>query len=728
MPLLMRMVPLAGCVWVYSAALLATEHRWMDTRLSPDQRAAMVLQEMTLAEKLSLVSGYFAAPQTHYVPPAEALPLSAGYVPGVARLGIPPLWETDSGTGVATQRGGAPRERTALPSGLATAASWNPDLAERGGAMIGSEARSSGFNVLLAGGINLVREPRNGRNFEYAGEDPLLAGVMVGAQIRGIQSNHIVATLKHYAVNDQESGRNVLDSRLADAPLRMSDLLAFQIAIEQSDPGSVMCAYNRVNGVYACESDYLLRRVLKGDWAYRGWVMSDWGGVHSTVRAANHGLDQESASSFDKLPYFGAALKAALANGQVPAARLDNMVHRILRTLFSKGVVDAPVVIAPIDFAAHAAITEAVAEEAAVLLKNVRQVLPLSARTTSIAVVGSHADVGVLSGGGSAQVYPVGGIAVPDLGPKDFPGPMVYFPSSPLNSLRLHAPAANVQYAAGNDIRSAVELARHSEVAVVFVHQWTAESRDSSLRLPDNQDALVKAVAAANSHTVVVLETGGPVFMPWLAKVSAVLEVWYPGTRGAEAIGRLLFGEANPSGRLPISFPRQEQQLPRPRLDGDINHLDRPFAVDYREGAAVGYKWFDREHLQPLFPFGYGLSYTRFEYSGIIAKFDHGVLTVSFDIKNAGERAGKDVPQVYVGPLAGGWESPRRLVGWKKLELASGARQHVVLTIDQRLLGVYDGTAQRWTINPGEYKVEVGSSARHRIAGVMVHVAGAEAR
>jgi beta-glucosidase-like glycosyl hydrolase len=289
------------------------------------------------AGKLKYVLGHFGSDfgnKTKKHP--AALPFSAGYIEGVPRLGLPALFETDAGLGVATQATKTPRERTSLPSGLATTATWNRELAYQGGAMIGAEARASGFNVMLAGGVNLLREPRNGRNFEYAGEDPLLAGTMVAQQVRGIQSNNIIATMKHYAVNDQETGRFVLDARLDDASNRMSDLLAFQLLMEQADPGSVMCSYNRLNGVYACESDYLLNQVLKKDWGYKGYVMTDWGATHSTVEAANAGLDQQSGWEFDKSQYFGGALEEAVTNGHVPQARLDNMVFRVLRAMFAK--------------------------------------------------------------------------------------------------------------------------------------------------------------------------------------------------------------------------------------------------------------------------------------------------------------------------------------------------------------------------------------------------------
>src|SRR6185312_4437976 len=307
--------------WSVAHAVPDAHRPWMNATLDADRRAELVLAEMSRAEKQTLVFGYFAtdAPWKKYVAPPEARAGSAGYVPGIPRLGIPPQWETDAGIGVASQAAARDkRGRTALPSGLATAASWDPALARRAGAMIGSEARSSGFNVMLAGGIDLVREPRNGRNFEYGGEDPLLAGTMVGHIIAGIQSNHVISTIKHYALNDQETGRDRLNVTIDRDAARMSDLLAFQIGIEHGDPGSVMCAYNQVGGQHACENPFLLTQVLRRDWAWPGYVMSDWGATHSTVAAANAGLDQDSGWPFDDRPYFREALRDAVASGQVP--------------------------------------------------------------------------------------------------------------------------------------------------------------------------------------------------------------------------------------------------------------------------------------------------------------------------------------------------------------------------------------------------------------------------
>jgi beta-glucosidase len=686
---------------------------WMDRTLGADQRAALVLKEMTQEEKLSLVFGYFGNDFGKSKKHPAALPYSAGYIPGAPRLGIPDLFETDAGIGVASQYSETPRERTALPSGLATTASWNRQLAYDAGAMIGAEARASGFNIMLAGGANLMREPRNGRNFEYGGEDPLLAGTMVAAQVRGVESNHIISTVKHFAVNDQETGRTELDARIDNSAARMSDLLAMQFVIEQAHPGAVMCSYNRVNGSYACENNYLLNEVLKKDWAFPGFVMSDWGATHSTVAAANHGLDQQSGSEFDKSPYFAGALEEAVHTGQVPQARLDDMARRILRTMFDKGVVDYPV--APdgaIDFPAHALQSRKAAEEGIVLLKNDGGILPLNKNLKTIAVIGSHADAGVLSGGGSSQVYPVGGNAVKGLEPATWPGPVVYDPSSPLRAIQARAPGAQVLYDAGDDPVAAAALAAKADVVLVFAHQWIGEGNDAtSLALPDHQDALIAAIANANPHTVVVLENGGPVAMPWLVKTAAVLEAWYPGSGGGEAIGSLLFGEVNPSGHLPVSFPVSVDQLPRPTLDGDPANPKLQFAVNYHEGAAVGYKWYDLHGLKPLFPFGYGLSYTTFAYSALTAQQKGGQWQVQFTVTNTGSVPGKDVPQVYAAPLAGGWEAPRRLVGWDKVSLQPGESRTVSLTLEPRLLGMFDGVGKTWHIAGGKLKLSVAHDA-----------------
>ena len=682
----------------------------MNPRLSPDQRAGLVLNAMTQDEKFRLLRTEYG--DAHPRPPGALG--SAGYQPAITRLGLPAIQESDAGLGVAKPLDiGA----TALPSGLATAASFDPALAYEGGAMIGSEAHRRGFNVMLAGGADLVRDPRNGRNFEYAGEDPLLAGLIAGNAIAGIQSQHVVSTIKHYALNDLETARNTLSANIDRAAARASDLLAFEIAIETGHPGSVMCSYNRLNAVYACENDWLLDRVLKRDWRYKGFVMSDWGAVHSAAKSALAGLDQESAGeTFDKEVYFNKPLRAAVTSGEVPQSRIDDMARRILRSLFAAGVIDHPAQPASIDFNADRKVAQRVEEAGAVLLRNRNSLLPLSA-AQSVAVIGGHADIGVLAGGGSSAVQSPQGNAVPGVAPTSWPGPRIYQPSAPLAAIERRA-HGEVDFADGKDIAAAAQLAAHSDVAVVFVEQWAGESFDlPTLALPGNQDALVEAVAKANPHTIVVLETNGPVAMPWLDHVGAVLEAWYPGAAGGEAIARLLYGEVAPGGRLPVSWPRDESQLSRPQIPGaglaaiGLPPQGKPAQdVDYNiEGADVGYRWYQRKHLEPLFPFGYGLTYTHFEYSGFKPRVEQGRVTASFTVTNRSAREGIDVPQLYVTlPGSGG---VRRLVGWCRISLKPDRSAHLTVTADPRLLVNFDSRSQQWQRPAGLYLLQLGHSA-----------------
>ena len=707
-------------------AWAGTARPWLNPKLSPDARAVLAVRAMTEREKLRLVFGDFGSvmPGAAYRPPRAVRMGSAGYVPGVPRLGIPPQWESDAGLGVATQRASSDvfRQRTSLPSGLATAASWNPRLAERGGAMIGAEARASGFNVLLGPGADLVREVRGGRDFEYVSEDPLLTGVIAGAEIRGIQSQHVIAVLKHFAMNDQETGRTVYDAQIGRAAARESDLLGFELAIERGHPGALMCAYNRTRGHYNCQNRWLLRHVLDRDWGFRGYVMSDWGATHSTVRSALAGLDQDSASSvFDQHPYYGAALAQAVKDGRVPQRVLDQMDVRILRSMFAVGVVDHPIRRqAHIDFAADQAVAEADEEQGIVLLKNAAGVLPLASTVRRIAVIGGYADRGVIDGGGSSTVFPVGGSAVRGLGPKGFPGPEVYLPSAPLGAMMGEAPQARFRYASGRNLAHAQQVAKWANRVVVFVTQWAAESIDVPLNLR-NQNRLVAAVARANPHTVVVIESGGPVLMPWLGQVAGVLETWFPGTGGGTSIARVLFGAVDPSGHLPVSFPASVAELAFPHLPGAGLAPGTAFSVDYRrQGAAVGYRWYQLKHRQPLFPFGFGLSYTRFAYQGLQAALEHGRLIVHFTVRNVGHRVGAAVPQVYVAPANG--SVPRRLAGWRKVRLAPGASRTLTVSVDPRLLALFDTKQQRWVRTAGTYQLWLGDSAEHLVQTVRIRL------
>ncbi len=695
-------------------------------RSSPVERAARLVAAMTLDEKISLLHTRFGTPTGGKPAPPDAL-MSAGVAPGVPRLGIPPLEETDAGLGIADPAN-VHFDPTAMPSGPALGASFDPDLAEEVGAAIGAEARARGLGVVLGGGANLIREPRGGRNFEYVSEDPLLSGVIAGADIRGVQGAKVVCTLKHFAFNDQENGRVMYSAKLAEAPARESDLLAFEIALETGRPGAVMTSYNRVDGTWASQNAHLLTDILKGDWRFPGWVLSDWGGVHSTVEAALAGLDQESGQENDREVYFGAPLAAAVRDGRVPLARIDDMLRRQLAARITAGLLeDPPSQGAITDREVHAALAQRAASEGIVLLKNDSGLLPLTSGLKRILLIGRMADKGVLSGGGSSQVVPDDAVRA-DGEPKRmfFGQPKLYDPSSPLDALREGLPSTAVDFVDGSDVDAAVRAARDADVVVLVAEQWSNESLDhGTLALPHGQDALIAAVVSANPRTVVVLQTGGAVTMPWLAAVPAVLEAWYPGERGGRALADVLTGRVDPSGRLPLTFPMSESQLPRPTLpdhETTANNAEEPpkgpwFDVNYDiEGADVGYRWFLRERRTPLFAFGHGLSYTRFAHEKLAAAIGPDSLALTFDIRNIGARAGHDVAQLYLE--ADGMT--RRLIGWKRVDLSAGESRRVSVSADPRLLAHYDNGTHGWHIAAGHYRVSLRPDASAEGPGLEV--------
>jgi beta-glucosidase len=709
---------------------------WSDKSLSPDQRAELVIKEMTLDEKIQLLHGpgwqVFMGPRPESGPFTRALMLFE-FIPGIPRLGIPDLQMTDSNQGVSGV-GGTGRYATAFPSGEAMASGWDPALSYEIGTQIGHEMRAMGFNMSLGSGINLIREPRDGRTFEYKGEDPLLAGTLAGSELKAEKALHLITDLKHYAVNDQDAGRIVVNSIISKRAMRESDLLAFEIALKDAGVGAFMCSYNKINGTYACENPYTLG-VLKKDWGFKGFVVSDWGGTQSTVNAAMAGLDVEMPGNDS----FGEPLKKAVKAGEVPMDRLNDMVHRVLRTEFDSGIVDDPPLPDSPDVMQGFRIAQKTEERGAVLLKNEGNVLPLSTGIKSIAVIGGHADVGVMSGGGSSQVSPAGGNPVPPppaLMANPFTSFMlveVYHRSAPLKGIEEKAPHAEVQFDAGTDPAAAAALAKKSQVAIVFATQHASEGMDlENLSLPDNQDALIEAVAAANPHTIVVVESGGAVLMPWIDKVAGVVEAWYPGIRGSQAIANLLFGDVNPSGKLPLTFPKSEADLPHPmHLAPPKPDADHPvpklagapgiigmamgigpfFDVNYDEGLKVGYKWYDAEKKPVLFPFGFGMSYTSFGYSGLSVTPGEST-TVSFTLKNTGKRAGMDTAEVYASLPDAAGEPPNRLVGWTKVELAPGESKQVSVAVSREMLSVFDEASDAWKLTPGEYVIRVGGSSR----------------
>ena len=678
----------------------------------------MVVKAMTLDEKITLVHGIGWGPLRAGDPVPADNNGGAGQVLGIPRLGIPSIQQADSAVGV---RMAAPESRyaTLLPSVLGAASSWDPDAAFLYGDVIGRELRAQGYNQSIGGGTNVARDPRNGRLFEYPGEDPVLAGTTVGNLIRGVQSNNIMGDIKHYAFNNQETGRTVVDVKLDRAAAHESDLLAFEIGIRIGHPASVMCSYNKFEGDWTCQTPWLLTHVLKDQWKFPGFVVSDWEATHSTVKAANAGLDMQMPGE----EHFGAPLKKAVQGGEVKQERLDDMCQRILRSLFATGAYDHPSmprhVVDPFKGKEDA---QHIAEESIVLLKNDKGLLPLAPSVKSIAVIGAHADKGVMSGGGSAQVDAPGGDPVhPGEGTQW--GHEVYFPSAPLKYIRQHAPGAKVDFNEGTDPATAAAFAKGYDVAIVFADQYMSEGSDSpTLALPHGQDELIAAVARANPRTAVVLVTGNPVSMPWVASTPAVMEAWYPGIAGGEAIADLLFGTVDPSGKLPITFARTEEDLPHPDIFGlprtaaaKNEHWteqirEKSFPADYTEGARFGYKWFDSEHKEPLFAFGHGLSYTSYAYSGL--KVDAAAKTATVTVKNTGKRAGTEIVELYAQLPSASGEQFRRLVAWQRVPLAAGEAKPVTLTMEPLALQVWDKDADAWKLLPGEYTVSAGGSSR----------------
>ena len=684
------------------------------------RRADTLVSRMTLDEKLQFIHSQYAM---------SAVPGGgAGYIQGVPRLGIPDLNMVDSATG----SGSTSQASTTFPATIALAASWDRRLSSDFGKQVAIQLRAQGFGMGLGGGTNLAREPRGGRLFEYLGEDPLLAGEMLAERTDGTQRQKVIATIKHYAGNEQEHNRGGGNSQIDERTLRELYLLPFEIAARRAQPGSVMCSYNRLNGDYACENAHLLNDVLKNEWRFEGQVQSDWGATHSTAKAINAGLDEEEdvGSTVYLTPD---AVRQAIANGSVSTARLDDMVRRKLYVMIRTGVMDDPPKGgAAIDFAGANAFVQAVAEQSMVLLKNDNNQLPLSAASLSrIAVIGGHADAAVLTGGGSGNTRdPVtgafagcGGLTFgTSTGCSWWTNPWLKLNTPIVAAIRALAPSAQVSFAGNSDqqtpfraytqqeIDQAAALAARSDVAIVVVAQPAGEDfgdlQSLSLANPSNQDALVDAVAHANPRTIVVVESGNPVLMPWKHRVAAIVEAWYPGEGGGNAIANVLFGRVNPSGKLPVTFPVRDQDTPTWGQSGAFE----PDPV-YAERLNMGCRWYDAKNITPMFEFGYGLSYTHFSYSGLSVKHrPDGAIDVSFTVRNDGRMAGAEVPQVYLGvPYRD--EPPRRLVGWEKIGLNPGEARHVRITVTPRMQSVWDTSRNGWRYVPGG-TVYVGASSR----------------
>jgi len=656
---------------------------WMNTSLSAADRAHMLVSAMTDDQKIHMVSGTGD--------PGNGPGVGAGAIDAVPELCIPRLGLADGAGGLGNGNTGV----TAWPAPIGQAAAFDTATQTTFGQALAQEFTGKGENVWLAPNVNMARYPLNGRTFEAYGEDPYLSGQTAAAAIQGAQSQHVIATVKHYLANNSETNRNYESSNVDDRTLHEIYLPAFETAVKQGHVGSVMCAYNRVNQIYACENGTVLNDILKGEFGFDGFVMSDWFFAAHEVDDANQGLDMEMPS-----PVAFAALKQAVTAGVVPESRLTDMAYRIVYSMFRIGLFDHPVSTpqADVSTSAHRSLEQQMAEDGTVLLKNDASILPLTGRKQTIAVIG---DVGQ---GGAANVCSGGGSAAVDCSTS--------VPA--LDGIKARA-AKNgdaVLFDNGSDTASAAATAAKANVAIVFGYYKESEgSNRQSLSLDGNGDALIEAVAAANPHTVVVLETGGPATMPWLSSVQAVLEAWYPGTELGNAVAGVVFGDANPSGHLPITFPVSEADLPT--AGSPLQQSDDSPELNYTEGLKIGYRWYDSQGIAPLFPFGYGLSYTTFQYSGLRVTGDpRDGVTATFTVKNAGKRAGADVAQVYVGFPAVAGEPPRQLKGYKRVSLNPGASAKVTISLDRRAFSYWDPAFRSWVVAPGCYTVSAGDSSR----------------
>ncbi|HVY76281.1 MAG TPA: beta-glucosidase [Puia sp.] len=677
-------------------------------------------KKMTDPERFAMITSVIGSVPSIGMPRDKRIPegvsMSAGYTPGVPRLGVPAIQSSDASMGI-TNPGYRPDDKgaTAMPASILVGASFNPELAYQGGVVIGKEARVRGFNVMLAGGMNLIRDPRNGRNFEYYAEDPLVSALLAAGAVNGIQSQQVISTLKHYTLNCNETNRHWLDAIIDPAAHRESDLLAFQMAIEKSNPGSIMSGYNKINGEYASGNDYLLNKLLKDTWGYKGWVMSDWGAVPSWTYALK-GLDQESGIQVDVIQWgaeaFTDSLQNAYRTGKFPKERLSDMVQRMLRSMYAVGVNKWEGTPA-IDMSKHNETALVTARQGIVLLKN-EGVLPLTANEpVKIAVIGGYAHKGVPTGTGSGAVLPVGGYAgTINIGGQGFLSNarnLFLLPSSPLAELKKLMPNAKIEFDPGYTVAEAKLLAKRSDIVIIFGIRVEGEGADlADLSLPWGQDALIGEIASTNPNTIVVLETGSASCMPWRDKVKGILQAWYPGQAGGRAIAEILTGKVNPSGRLPITFPVNLEQTPRPELPGLGTPWGTPTTIVYNEGADAGYRWYAKKNIKPMYAFGYGLSYTSFSYRDL--KLQGGkTITASFTVTNTGKMDGADVPQLYLTNAAG--ENTTRLLGFERVELAPGESKQITLTVDPRLLAHFDWEKQKWQVKAGAYEIVLGKSA-----------------
>lgn len=683
-------------------------HAWCDTSLSPERRADLLLAAMTPDEKIDLLGG-------DRITSVAVEGEHTGVQNGIPRLGVPTIYYSDGPVG--------PRQGKSigLPAPLALAATFDPDLARTHGRVVATEAKFKGNDVVFAPTVNIARTPLGGRTFESYGEDPLLTSRIAVAWIKAAQNTGVIANVKHYAANNQEGvdvaggelvarspfgfgieGSRMVQNSIVDSrTLREIYLPAFEAAVKDAGVGTVMCSYNRVNGPWACDNKELLQKILRNEWGFNGYTLADYLAAHNTPGNLNNGLDFEP---WPPLAYQPAFIKAALASGAAPTSTVDRAVRHMLVTWFRFGVFDRPGYPnndAQIDKQADGKASQKIAEGAATLLRNERSVLPISTTTRSIAVIGSPAtDFAV--GGGSGAVKP-------------------FTNHSILDGIRARAGSKiKVTYDDGRDHARAAALARRADVAIVVARDAYGEGADRgclSLQCPSlsgNQDGLIDAVARAQGKTVVVLESGGVSLMPWRTNVAAILQAWYPGAHGGPAVARVLFGDVDPSGRLPITYAANEGQLPTAGRRDRYPGSNAGFDTHYSEGVFVGYRWYDEKNLKPAYPFGYGLSYTTFRLSGLSVTGGGKQATVRATVTNTGSRSGYAVPQLYLGlPSSRGVpQPPSALKGFTKVYLRPGESATVNFPLDRRALSYWSTSASGWRVSDGCAAVKVGFSSR----------------
>ncbi|MDQ2072433.1 glycoside hydrolase family 3 C-terminal domain-containing protein [Haloarcula sp. H-GB4] len=709
--------------------------------MADDDYTEALLARLSRAQKLALVRGATDPEGT-----------ATGYISGVDEAGIPPFRLVDGPLGIRAEG----QRATAFPASIATAATFDPDLAQQQGAAMGREAAALGQDALLAPGVNIIRVPHCGRNFEYLSEDPVHAGAVGASLIDGIQSADVVATVKHFVANNQETHRTTVSAEVDERTLRELYLPPFRSAVD-AGVGSVMTAYNRVNGTHMSDHERLVGGVLKREWGFDGYVVSDWYGLESTVGAANAGMDlempgvaapgaAEAADSDtadgdeevewpDGIPdatragLFGDPLAEVIDSGEVPTERLDDMVRRILGQMDRFGRLDGGRAAAEdgesddqaseLDSQRHRNIAADVAARGTVLLEN-DGVLPLD-DGADVAVIGPNIDEPKLGGGGSSETTPVHSVTpVEGIESRAEGAVKTAFGVPEIESVSLfdllpfvgeddEADSAAEDTAQREpSLDDAIDAAAAADVAVVFVRDATTEARDrDSLALPGQQDELVSAVAAANENTVVVVRSGGPVELPWREDVAAVLEQWYPGQADGDAAAAVLYGDRDPSGRLPVTFAPESQY---PTAGAERRYPGVDDEVHYDEGVFIGYRHFDDEDTDPTYPFGHGHSYATFEYG----EAEHtGERTVAVPVENVADRSGREVVQAYVRPPSvDGVDRPQReLAGFEAVQLAAGERQTVELTLDDLAFSRYD-PGSGWTVDAGTYTVEIGRSSR----------------